>query len=450
MKPELARAKTRESSKSLGAVRVCLLTTGQPSTNPRLVKEADALVEAGFQVEVICAHWSDWADQFDPVMLSSRSWHCTYVGGSPGPLHWLHQWTRLRLELGSRLWDSPPDSRRTLWGLDRVATELAAAAARRPADLYIAHNLGALPAAAMAAARHGSRVGYDAEDLVTQVPHPSGNGLRRLARLESVEQEYYRRCDYLTAASPGIARALMTKYRLAEEPTVILNVFPLQMRPSQLRPLAPSDPLSLYWFSQTIGARRGLEEVLEAMAMSKTRARLHLRGQWQDDYRRHLYSRAASLGIPEHRLIRHPPASPDEMVRLASVHDVGLAVEPGRDDNNRLTISNKILVYLLAGNAVIATRTDGQEVVCREIPKGAYCYRPGDTGALAERIRIWSQDRAALQEARRHAWTAGGERFNWDREKHRFLALVARSLNRSESAPPTPAISVRDGVRSAQ
>ena len=29
-------------------IRICLVTTGQPSTNPRLVKEADALAAEGY------------------------------------------------------------------------------------------------------------------------------------------------------------------------------------------------------------------------------------------------------------------------------------------------------------------------------------------------------------------------------------------------------------------
>ena len=45
--------------------RVTLLTTGQPSTNPRLVKEADALASAGFDVSVIGIRRAGWADASD-------------------------------------------------------------------------------------------------------------------------------------------------------------------------------------------------------------------------------------------------------------------------------------------------------------------------------------------------------------------------------------------------
>ena len=37
--------------------RICLVTPGQPSTNPRLVKEADALCEAGYDVQVVACKY---------------------------------------------------------------------------------------------------------------------------------------------------------------------------------------------------------------------------------------------------------------------------------------------------------------------------------------------------------------------------------------------------------
>ena len=54
--------------------RVCLVTTGQPACNPRLVKEADALAEAGFDVHVVAAYSADWATDADRDLVKSRRW----------------------------------------------------------------------------------------------------------------------------------------------------------------------------------------------------------------------------------------------------------------------------------------------------------------------------------------------------------------------------------------
>src|SRR5712664_4131585 len=83
-------------------MRICLLTPGQPSTNPRLVKEADALAEAGFDVHVVYAHWADWAAETDRELLASRRWKWSCVGGSPRGQAARYRWTRLRHGLSRR------------------------------------------------------------------------------------------------------------------------------------------------------------------------------------------------------------------------------------------------------------------------------------------------------------------------------------------------------------
>ncbi len=49
--------------------RITILTTGQPSTNPRLVKEADTLAKMGYMVFVYYCYWSDWAFKNDFDLL---------------------------------------------------------------------------------------------------------------------------------------------------------------------------------------------------------------------------------------------------------------------------------------------------------------------------------------------------------------------------------------------
>src|SRR5436305_14252421 len=115
--------------------KICLITPGQPSINPRLVKEADALVEVGHDVHVLCSHMVRWADEADRTLLSTRRWTCFYVGGERGSF--LYAWTRLRHGLARKFCCSGN------WVLEsaltRVTPELLSAAERFSADLYIAH-----------------------------------------------------------------------------------------------------------------------------------------------------------------------------------------------------------------------------------------------------------------------------------------------------------------------
>ena len=270
--------------------RICLVTTGHPSTNPRLVKEADALVEVGYEVHVVACKFLSWADEADD-QFRDRSWTISWTrfGEMAPPLQRQFQRARkkLAMEMGRRLGFPQTLNVRAL---HYVIPELARSASRYSADLYIAHNLGALPAAYAAARKHRARLGFDAEDY-HRGEYPDGdNSLARQVTMR-VEERYIASSDYVTAASDGIAEAYSRALGIAL-PTAILNVFPLSEREVLLsgeeRVLEKPDGLrSLYWFSQTIGPGRGLEEVVRALPALEEDIVLSLRGDWATGYERH-------------------------------------------------------------------------------------------------------------------------------------------------------------------
>src|SRR5262249_40086199 len=133
-------------------------------------------------------------------------------------------------------------------------------------------------------------------------------------------------------------------------------------------------------------------------------------------------------GVQQERIVALPPAPPDEMVRTAAAFDVGLAVEPGTTRNNDIAVSNKVFTYLLAGLAVIGTRTQGQRELLDAIPHAAAGVEPGDLTGLAKAIDVWHRNRLALDDARRAAVEYAVSRYNWDRERQVFLAAVSSAL----------------------
>lgn len=406
--------------------RICILTPGQPATTPRAVKEADALVEAGHQVHVVCGFWAAWALEADRSLLASRRWSCAYTGGLPERDAVRYWWTRVRHGLSRRAvarWPGSAALRR--WALCRVRPELERTAKRWPADLYIAHTLGALPAAVAAARAHRAGAGFDAEDLYSGMLAPATAVIDGI--VDETERRCLPRCDYVTAAAPGIARAYASQYGISM-PVVILNAFPLSARPERFRP-GGSGRVTLYWFSQTIGSDRGLEDVVRAMGRRRREdVELHLRGEWQAGYRERLLRLAATAGVPPAHIVAHPVAPPDEMVRAASVFDVGLAVEIPNTPNHDLCVSNKLLTYLLAGNAVAATATRGQRPIAEAVGGAAFTYPPGDADALARGLARWCDDRAALHRARQEAWDWGTRRYNWDTERKALVRVIETAL----------------------
>jgi len=411
-------------------VRICLITPGQPSTNPRLVKEADALHEAGYEVRVLCSHYLPWADEADKELLASRPWKCTYVGGEPRLASPAYYWTRARQAVARRALPlRPASSFLQRHVVDRIAPELEAAALATPADLYIAHYTGALRAAALAARRHRGKLGFDAEDLeFAGFDRDKGPSLHDLV-LATVQEQFLRECDYITASSPGIAEAYASRYGLPL-PTTILNVFPLAHRPPEFRATSMHGPLTVYWFSQTIGLDRGLPDAVRALGLLRDcRIELHIRGELRENTRRELSALAAAAGVDRNQIVLHPPGPPEEMVRLSAQYDIGLALEQPTSESREICLTNKIFTYLLAGNAVAATATSGQRLVMARIAGGGFSYPCGDAQALAHGLLAWHEDRPLLDRARRQAWDWGTREFNWDFEKRRFLKVVGTVLS---------------------
>lgn len=403
---------------------ICLVTTGQPSTSPRVVKEADALAGAGFTISVVGAHWAPWADTTDQALLATRRWTCTLVDWRRASRPGLFWTSRVRHALARRLAAAVTADGADLAAIHRVGPELAGWAMRSKADLFIAHNIGALPAA-MAAARGRVPVAFDAEDFHSGQLTDRDVAMRALT--QRIERKYLPRCAYVTAASPGIADAYARACEITR-PQVVLNVFSLADRPS-----APKGPaagrIQLYWFSQTIGPDRGLEDAVQAMGLLPPGStELHLRGTWRAGYERTLRGLAAHAGLAADAVVHHAPSDPAEMVRLAARHDVGLALEPPVSENNDLLWSNKVFTYLLAGVPVALSRTTGQAMLASQLGPASVTYDPGDPTALAAALSPWVRDAAALAGARAHAWSLATTRYNWDIEQRQVLDAVSRVL----------------------
>jgi len=256
-----------------------------------------------------------------------------------------------------------------------------------------------------------------------------------LLRLLRAEEQYIPRCDYVTAAAPGIGKAYAEILGIST-PTTVLNTFPVSHRsghtPSdELDEEHPGRGVSLYWYSQTIGPDRGLETVVRAMGIAQRNAgslpllTLSLRGSWATGYEEKLRGVAREAGLNGQQIRHLHRAPPDQLVERAAQHDIGLALEQPSDLRARdLCVTNKILAYLLAGLPVLATDTDGQRYVHDEAPDAVALSPAGDPDTMADRILRWAQSPDERSGAADAAEQAARERFNWSVEKKAFLSEV--------------------------
>lgn len=405
-------------------MRICIVTPGPLGSNPRVVKEATALQEAGYDVRVVCTKILSRLQFRDQDVLASATWRTERIDLSTPVRGQFERARQLGMRSAFAVSRLPAFAETALSAFTR---RLIAHAVSLPADLYIAHYPAALPAAAIAARRYGSLYAFDAEDFhLGDRPDGSEHAAeRRIVR--AIEARYLPGCAHVTAASPGIADAYAETYGIPR-PTVVLNVFPRSQAPPGPTPRGTTAPApSVYWFSQTIGPDRGLQCAVRAIGRARARPHLYLRGSSSSAFLDHLRMIAGEAGAGEHLHVL-PPAAPSEMVRLAAAYDVGLVGETGHTPSRRIALTNKQFTYLLAGIPVVMSEIPAHCEIAPAMGKATRLYPVDNPAALAAALDTLLGDPASLAAARNAAWRLGQERFNWDIEQAELLKCLAATL----------------------
>jgi len=407
---------------------ICFITSGHLASNPRLVREATAAEEAGYDISVVFnQHLSPSVCEHDEKILDEHpGWDAERVVWTKEPWEGYARWfvSGVRRRAARWLFHVAGMEATAPWAQSRTYSEMLRAARRFDADLYTARHLEALCVAAQVAREKDARLGFDAKDFHRgELPDtPESEEKRHLYRV--IEERYLPQADFITAASDGIAEAYAETLDI-DRPTTILNVFPLNRREGgcnreKLSEETPDEGRSIHWFSQTIGPNRGLEDALRALPHLPDDTYLSLRGRWSESYRGRFMKEAERLGVADRiRTLGRVPSG--EVVQRASEHDVGIVLEqPSASQNRDICVTHKFFAYLLAGLPVASTATTGQKPFCEELDRAVKCYPPGDAEALSRSLQELLDDPGAPEAARE----AAEVRYNWDHEKEKFLGLV--------------------------
>ncbi|GGD56915.1 glycosyltransferase [Erythrobacter arachoides] len=415
-----------------------VIATGAPlCRNPRVVKEATALAEAGYRVTVLRpvldAGWAARDAQIAAVAPFSVMTTADLTASAPASLFF-----RAERFIGGRGFATLPYLAPRALGYGVMRTIRLARQLR--GDLVIGHQEVGL-AVAEALARDGQRTGVDIEDWYSEDLLPEARVHRPVAWLARAENAAVRRGGMVTTTSHALAEALADASG-GPAPAVVYNVFPWSDREAldgEARDRPPGDASlpSLHWVSQTIGPGRGLEELCDALTLVDTPVQLHLRGDISAADEAWLRGRFPSAR--GHRLHLHGLVAPSELLSRIAEHDIGLALEAVDPPSRNLTVTNKMFHYLLAGLAVVATRTAGQAEIAASVPAAIATCRPGDAASLAAAINELVSDPARLAAAHKAALDAARDTYCWERQKATVLGLVAAALDAPPAKPSRPA-----------
>ncbi len=384
-----------------------------------MVKEADTLSGAGYDVTVLYAYWNAWATSFDRELVPSKKWKAACVGGDPHQKPGIYFLSRLIYKMAKFANKKIGGGFLADVAIARPAYFLTRAAKKHPADLYIGHNLGALPATVKAAKEGKKPCGFDAEDFHRNEVSDNVRDPDVILRT-SIEDKYIPQINYFTASSPLIAAAYKKSFPLTN-PVAIRNVFPISWN-IETPVIDQAAPVKLFWFSQTIGMGRGLEDIIKALGLLQDCPfELHLLGNLPQDAKKAFNTGSGNFYF-------HEPIPAAEIPMFAAQFDIGLSPEANVPLSRDMCLTNKIFTYMQAGLAIIASDTSAQKELLAKYPGIGEIYENGNVASLLDTIRHFCENHKNLCRAKKASWEIARSELNWEKESEKFLELIAVAL----------------------
>lgn len=410
----------------MSTARVLIVTNGHLCRNPRPLKEAETLGRAGYDVTVLGVRNHAASEATDLTLLATapfRRLTVDFLAGADSPFSARTAIFMRRLRLRIARSAAAHLHWPTMESLG-PASDLLRLAAHHRADLTIVHNevphwVGTRLLAA------GYCVAADIEDWHSEDLLPAARAGRPLSLLRMTERTLLHRAAYTSTTSHVLADALNARYG-GQRPIVLSNSFPLQ---PDFHSAPVGDPPAFFWFSQTLGPGRGLEAFLAAWSLTRHPSHLALLGESDAGYRDSLLA-----ALPPARradVSFFPLVPPGQLPSLIARYDIGLALEQTDILSRDLTITNKILQYLNAGLAVVATPTAGQSEVLARAPDVGRLVDFTAPSTAAAHLDTLLANRPAVARHQAVARRAAEEIYSWELEAPVLLTAVAAALQSS-------------------
>lgn len=402
------------------------------SKEPRVIRQAKALVAAGWRVFVFGYEGpTECPEDWHFVRLPSVSHFKASLPVRVLRALWLRMVGELRLvrairtiallmtrfgidclrTFGARLYHATIPSYRTNRAVIRAF--LRRHADLRP-DLVISHDFFTCDIGYEVAALCRARFAVDCHE------YASGQYLhdRRWARwhrpyVVAMQDYYLPRADAVTTVCDGIARLLVRDHALRRAVRVVRSV-PFYT-PQPFRPTG--DHITVLYHGE-IYPTRGLHLAVRSLRLWRPEFRLVLRGYRDEGYARELWRIAKECGVAD-RLTIEPPVLFEQIVPAANLADIGYFVHQNTGPQREYSLPNKFFEYIMAGLALCVS----------DLPEMARLVRHYGVGVLVPEFEekaiadaINSLDRKRIDAMKRNAIAAAAE-LNWDSEQHEMLSL---------------------------
>lgn len=330
--------------------RILFLTSTNLAANPRLVKELRLAYNNGFHCTVLQFSLGNWSDAVtEDLKKTFSSAHFITLSAKRYPFFlWvmsslLEKFLRcIPLTLISGYLLSIASNKRSMLLISKLKQLIGGF------DWVIAHNPAAFYPALVFSIDRKARLGIDIEDY-----HPGeSSNLRTNLRMKKLMRGVLPHATYLSFASQSIMREVNQDIDLSfTSQMCLINSFNKEEFHFKLE--HKDGPLRLIWFSQYINKGRGLESILHVIDLIED-IELHLIGNLNHSFYLEFIKDKANVHC-------HDVISQSVLHKKLGSFDIGLAIEPGKDLNNNLAISNKMIAYAQAGLFILSSKTPAQD-----------------------------------------------------------------------------------------
>ena len=329
---------------------ICIITQSHLCHNPRVLKEAVTLSQNGYTVHILnCIFSKELLDQ--DLSLIKNHTICLKAISDFSKSNYKSFLDRCVKKFGVFLIKYL--NIETSLSLGYGSFKYYKACKSINADLYICHQELATYIGNKLI-RSGCKVAFDLEDWYAEDLLPLARSERPVNLLRKIESIALNEGLFCTTTSNVLANKLSITYS-CKLPHLIYNVFPSQNNLLN-KQKEFSNPLKLFWFSQTIGPGRGLEQFIVLSNSLKNKFELHLLGNIDTSYQESL----KTLMPTKHKLYFHEIVEEQKLAEKIASFDIGLALELAAPLSRNYTITNKFFQYLQAGLPIITSETQGQ------------------------------------------------------------------------------------------
>jgi glycosyltransferase involved in cell wall biosynthesis len=405
--PYVTDLPAKDNTSSRASLKVCMHLANTARTDFRVMRDATALIEAGFEVTIVdieTDRLQPAEEEIDGVYIKHILMPSWFVSARFKP------WFLIKL----------------LTMVIRGVIQLL----RTEADIYHAHVEKALPACYIVAHLRRKPLIFDAPDLTLSNPNMKhwhklrSLSIRLLAYMVS-------RCTAVITASPYYVSELRTLYH-ATDVTVIRNVPIYQAvshndRLRQFLGLGSEVRIALY--QGYIQANRGLDRLVRAAKFLRPNTVIVIMGGAIEPLCSQLDALIDSEQVADR--VKVLPAVPyTELLDWTVSADIGLTIfPPDYSLSIRFTLPNKLFEYLMAGRPVLSSQLDAIAEIIKNYGVGQIVssLKPEDLGAA---INAMLADTVALTRMHNNALKAARQEFHWGNESQKLIQLYHAVLTK--------------------